>query len=121
MTFRDDIDSEFDDLIKGEFSLQVVVAQDGVDHTTRGIWDETYEPIETENATSHAALFSRVTITKRDLEISPKRNDRVRIYVDGEDEEPRRFRVHDPQGESEGNLMLVLIEEIVDDDGDNES
>ena len=116
MSFRSDIEDDFESILEGEFSSRIVFYPNGrrVENTwlaqqngsyvsTYGIFDETYEEIaQNENSAPVVSQIARVVVfDPPDL----SKGDPVDVYDSGE---LKYYTVFDVQKDSEKNAIVRL-------------
>lgn len=106
MDFRSDLDSEFGDILSGEFSESMSFSGSGVpEQTFSGIFDETEEEIDVNEGGIVLAKFTRFTTHKSILGEFRIRDG----YTAKRIKTGKKYRVNrEPVEESEGAFLIVL-------------
>lgn len=114
MSFQDDLNDDFANILAGEFSVRIIffVKHNGDQITvdTHGIYDRTSVQVETTEGGYISTWVPRVAVFWKDFpEYLPEQFDRVEIFEeDGGSSPTKTFKVKDFKKDSEGNALALL-------------
>lgn len=106
MNFRDNLKSDLENILTGEFSVRIVFFSGTSEFERSGIFDETFEAVQTEQGIEINDQLARFTIYGPSLPVSIAQLDRVDVYEDGET--AISYKIKDLQPNSEGNYLVLL-------------
>jgi hypothetical protein len=107
MSFLEDSEQDFREILGGEFATKVEFLDLGWE--TTGIFDNTYDSIGlTEQGQEVVEKSAKITIYYKDAPGEIKEKTNVKIYKSKTSEEFDEWKVFDVQDESEGNALIRL-------------
>jgi hypothetical protein len=101
MGFKDKIDSDFKEILNGEFAEEMTISDGQTTISFKGIFDETYQQIDPETNAVIMSTKPRITLFLNDVEFKIKQGFAVAVRN-------KNYKVREKQLDGEGSVTLYL-------------